>query len=85
MVREMVRMFALNEYQREELSKRNDDAVEDLLVLILSPELTGGKAVVPTRAAVSAQVRDRLQKSRTEARWADSEAIEVEAEEVDDE
>jgi len=85
MVREMVRMLALNEYQREELSKRNDDAVEDLLVLILSPELTGGKAVVPTRAAVSAQVRDRLQKSRTEARWADSEAIEVEAEEIDDE
>ena len=55
--------------------------MEDLLVLILSPELTGGKTAVPARAAVSAQVRDRLQQSRTEARWADNEAIEVEAEE----
>jgi predicted MPP superfamily phosphohydrolase len=83
MVGEMVRTLALSEYQSEELSKRDDEEVENLLVKILSPDMDGSRGVVQARAAVSAEVRDRLRKSRTEARWADAEAIESEAEELE--
>jgi hypothetical protein len=78
MVSELIRIWSFTEYQTGELSKRDFEAVEDLLVKILTPDpASGGQDAVPVRAAESAIVRDRLQKSRTEARWAEAEEEEA--------
>jgi hypothetical protein len=75
MVFETVRLWGTAEYHSEELSKKDTDAIEDVLVMMLTPDApSGGRGAVPARAALASSVREELRGSRVKNRWADSEA-----------
>jgi predicted MPP superfamily phosphohydrolase len=75
MVFETVRLWGTAEYHSGELSKKNADAMESVLVEMLTPEVHGGgPGAVPTRAAHAASVREELRGARVKNKWADSEA-----------
>jgi hypothetical protein len=75
MVFETVRLWGTTEYYSGELTKKDAEAIENVLVEMLTPEIHGGgPGAVPTRAANAASVREELRASQIKTRWADSEA-----------
>jgi hypothetical protein len=75
MVFETVRLWGTTEYHSGELTKKDTEAIENVLVEMLTPEIHGGGPnAVPSRAAHAASVREALRTAQIKTRWADSEA-----------
>jgi hypothetical protein len=78
-------MWSHGEFQSEELSKKDEDAVVDLLVAMLLPQGHGGPGSVPARASQAAEIRKTLYEGRFKARRTpdDDGVIDVDSIEID--
>lgn len=66
-VRQLIRTWALTDYQTETFSRADEHALEELIVEVLTPE-QGRAQSVPDRAAQKAQILTGLQGSRARTR-----------------
>ncbi len=80
MVSESVRLWALMEYHHGDVSDEEKDALEDLLVEMMTPVASGGKDAVATRAAQMAEIREGLRTARTQSRFIEADVAVAEVE-----
>ena len=67
-VRQLVRLWALKQYREKQLDRRDEAALEELLVEILTPERLP-RASVADRAAQRSQILEEVRNTRTRARF----------------